>query len=137
MLIFQSCSAIVGGLAVLSVCFIFVKNNTFEKAGLSLLVAGTILIGLPVWSSAKFAFDANGIQVEFSTIVQKLEGLEQKASSSSVEIEKLTSAVETVQETNNWTLAHIKERQFIRPFEIPVPTSLQTLPPAKVEKPLP
>jgi hypothetical protein len=111
-LIFQYGSAIVGGLAVLSVCLVFVKVHKYEKSGFGLLICGTILIGLPVWSSAKFAWNSDGLELEFKTISQKLDSLETKIASSGVvssevrtELARLAKAIQKVQTTSNLALA--------------------------------
>ena len=107
-LIFQYCSAVVGGLAILSVCIVFIRQQTIKKEGLGLLVVGTILIGLPVWSSAKIAWNQKGFEIEFETITQKLSNLERQVELSGSanneiksEIIQLTSAIKKVQSTNN------------------------------------
>ncbi len=116
-LIFQYGSAVVGGLAVVSVCIVFLKAHTFERAGFGLLFSGTILIGLPVWSSAKFAWNSEGLNVEFRTISQKLENLQSKVESSSMtsaqiktELTQLSNAVEKkVQSSNIFAIAPMGE----------------------------
>ena len=66
--IFQYSSAIVGALAVVAVTYVFVRSFSFKMPGFALLVSGTILIGLPVWQSAKLSWDKErGFSLEFVT----------------------------------------------------------------------
>ena len=111
-LILQYGSAIFGGLAILSVCLVFVRKHTFGFPGFGLLVAGTVLIGLPVWSSAKFAWDKEGVQFEFQMIVQQLSNLENQMQQSQfddsevrVALSQISESIEKVQATSNVSLA--------------------------------
>lgn len=115
-IIFQHGSALIGGLAVLSVCVVFIKRGAFEKSGFGLLICGTTLICLPLWSQAKFVWDSQGLQVDIQGVARQLETLETKINTSintsndmngqvRRELVKLSKEVETVQTSNNLALA--------------------------------
>jgi len=133
-LIFQYGSAVVGGLAVLSVCYVFLKAHAFEKSGFGLLVSGVILIGLPVWSSAKFALNSDGLKFEFKTIAQTLASLETKIESSGVvnteiktELIQLAKAVQKVQAANNLSLATFASSPYLSNSKSPLANAYSIL----------
>jgi hypothetical protein len=110
-LIFQYSSAVVGALAVLAVVYVFLRSFSFKMPGFGLLTAGVILIGLPVWQSAKLSYKkGEGFDFEFVTkqlqaLNAKLNEVQTLSAQATTELKGIASNVDKVRATTTVDLA--------------------------------
>jgi hypothetical protein len=109
--IFQYSSAIIGALAVLAVAYVFVRKYTFQMPGFGLLIAGTVLIGLPVWQSAKLSWNKeHGFDFEFVTkqlqaLNAKLNDVQTASAQATTELKGIASNIDKVRTTTTFDFA--------------------------------
>ena len=84
-----------GGLAVFSVCYVFMKTRTFGFGGGVLSLVGVILIGLSLWSRVKIEVSKEGLKGEFETLQQNVVALAGASESLSEEVKTLAERAET------------------------------------------
>ena len=109
--IFQYSSATVGALAVLAVIYVFIRTFSFKIPGFGLLVAGVLLIGLPVWQSGKLSYK-KGEGFDFEFVTKQLQALNAKLADvqaasvrTGTELKAIASNVDKVRATTTVDLA--------------------------------
>ena len=90
-----SCAG-VGAIAVIAVAYVFIRTQTFKTPGFGLLLSGTILIGLPVWSTAKLSWNKDGFNLEFETLKRTLAALDTKLTTINTASEKASADIKAL-----------------------------------------
>lgn len=97
---------IFGALMIGSVCVVFIKRSTFGVGGGTLSVLGVLLIGMSVWSTARFEVSPGGVKFQVDQLQKQVEEVEERTESISGEVretkvraEALAGEVEQVQTT--------------------------------------
>jgi hypothetical protein len=65
-------SCLVGAAAICSVIYVYVRQHTFKIPGMAMVLAGVILVGLPVWANMSISWTEAGFQMEFETLKRDL-----------------------------------------------------------------
>lgn len=93
-----------GALMIGSVCVVFVKRSSFGLGGGVLSVLGVLLIGMSVWSTARFEVSPEGLKVQVEQLQERVEAVQERADELSGEVrttqvraEELAGEVEQVQ----------------------------------------
>lgn len=95
---------IFGALMIGSVCVVFIKRSTLGIGGGTLSVLGVLLIGMSVWSTARFEVSPEGLKIQVEQLQKRVEMVQELAESISGEVretkvraEELAGEVEQVQ----------------------------------------
>ncbi|MDO3379142.1 hypothetical protein [Geoalkalibacter halelectricus] len=96
---------VLGTLAILSVCWVWIKRQILGTGGAMLSLVGVLLVGLSVWSSARFAISPEGFEAEFSRLEQRVNEV---AHSSNALREEVLAVAENV-ETSRTQFLHLTE----------------------------
>ncbi len=93
-----------GAFMIGSVCVVFIKRSTFGMGGGTLSVLGVLLIGMSVWSTARFEVSPEGLKVQVEQLQERVERVQERAETISGEVretqaraEELAGEVEQVQ----------------------------------------
>jgi hypothetical protein len=79
-----------GALMLLSVCWVYVRNQTVALGGLVLTVCGVILIGMSVWRSIDVSVDTKGIRARLAQVEAQVVQVSEKTTA----VEQQTSDLE-------------------------------------------
>lgn len=85
-----------GALMIGSVCVVFVKRSIFGTGGGILSVLGVLLIGMSVWSTARFEVSPEGLKVQVEQLREQVEGVQQKAEEISGDVQNAQARTEEV-----------------------------------------
>lgn len=97
-LAFLIASCGIGAFAIVTVGIVFLKKNTFKWPGAAMLLAGVLLIGLPVWRTMDIAWDKAGFHMKFETLERRLAAVDKKveaASASTLTASQELAAIKT------------------------------------------
>lgn len=155
---------VVGVAMVGTVCIAYVKRSTFGMGGGTLSVLGVLLIGMSVWSTARFEVSPEGgLKLELEKLREQVEHVEERAEEISGEVrttraqteelagdvsqvrnaarmlsEELAEVADTAQTSNRQVLRlseSLQERQVIDPREArEIQDSLRRAPQLDVER---
>lgn len=92
---------ILGSLAIVSVCWVWVRNQVLGAGGGILSFFGVILVGLSIWSSASVEVSPEGFRAEF-------ERLEEEVKEVAVRSQQISNDVEAVAEANRVISREVK-----------------------------
>lgn len=87
---------IFGALMIGSVCVVYVKRSTFGTGGGMLSVLGVLLIGMSVWSTARFEVSPEGLKVEVDRLQKQVEEVQERAETISGEVQNAQERAEEV-----------------------------------------
>lgn len=85
---------ILGSLAIISVCWVWVRSQVLGTGGGVLSFFGVLLVGLSVWSSASVEVSPEGFRAEF-------ERLQKEVNEVAVRSQQVSDEVQAVAEANN------------------------------------
>jgi hypothetical protein len=85
---------ILGSLAIMSVCWVWVRSQVLGTGGGVLSFFGVLLVGLSIWSSASVEVTPEGFRAEF-------ERLEKEVNEVAVRSQQVSDEVQAVAEANN------------------------------------
>lgn len=89
---------ILGSLAIISVCWVWVSKQVLGSGGGVLSFFGVLLVGLSLWSSASVEVSPEGFRAEF-------ERLQQEVDEMAVRSQQISNDVQAVAEANK-TISH-------------------------------
>ena len=69
----------ISSIIILSVCYVYVKNQLLQWGGVSLETIGMLLIGMPVWKTIKLSVDENGINATLDQLILNVDEAKQEA----------------------------------------------------------
>lgn len=85
-----------GALMIGSVCVVFVKQSTLGMGGGVLSVLGVLLIGMSVWSTARFEVSPEGLKVQVDQLQDQVESVNEKTEKISGEVEGAQARTEAL-----------------------------------------
>ena len=81
-----------------TVCIAYVKRSTFGMGGGTLSVLGVLLIGMSVWSTARFEVSPEGgLKLELEKLREQVENVEERAEEISGEVQSTRAHTEELQ----------------------------------------
>jgi hypothetical protein len=86
-----------GVMLLASVCYIYVKNQSFGLGGSCLSGMGVILVGMSVWKNINFSMDATGIKAQLEQVQSVAKSAEHAASKAQAEAQTSSQAVSQLQ----------------------------------------
>ena len=85
---------ILGSLAIVSVCWVWVRSQVLGPGGGVLSFFGVLLVGLSIWSSASVELTPEGFRAQFERLQEEVTQVAEKS-------EQISEEVEAVAKVNN------------------------------------
>ncbi len=104
---------VLGSVAVLSVCFVWIRRQTFGMGGAVLSLVGVILVGMSVWGKVKVEASEGGLTAEFETIKTQVNQVAEANTIVTEELEKAARNIDANRQQFSQLTQVLRERQSI------------------------
>lgn len=99
---------VLGALMLVSVCFVYVKHQTFGLGGTCLSGFGVILLGMSVWKTVDVSFDEKGVRAKLEQVESVAKRADTVAEQAHSEVRRTTQALNGLQSTVEITILQEK-----------------------------
>jgi len=104
---------VLGSVAVLSVCFVWVRRQLFGMGGGALSLVGVILVGLSVWGKVKIEASEGGVKAEFEKVKAQVQQVAEANTIVAEELEKAARNIDANRQQATQLTGVLRERQSI------------------------
>lgn len=90
---------VLGAILLLSVCYVYVRHQTFKLGSAGLAAFGVILVGMSVWQNISFSIDKDSISVQLEKALAAAEEARDEAATAKAEASRIRTATVQLADT--------------------------------------